>query len=61
MHAAPSLTALASILAADVPKSPVWHYWLAVPIALGAVVAVIAVVGLYLGKVTKTRFPKGEG
>jgi hypothetical protein len=62
MSAAQSLTALASLLAADAaPVSPVWHYWLAVPIALGSIAAVITVVVLYLGKVTKTRYPKGEG
>ncbi len=60
MHAAQSLTALASLLAADAPVSPVWHYWLAVPIALGSIAAVITVVALYLAKVTKTRYPKGE-
>jgi hypothetical protein len=62
MHAVQSLSALATILAADAPKtSPVWHYWLAVPIALGAIAAVITVVALYLSKVTRTRYPKGQG
>lgn len=48
---------LASILA----NSPVWHYWLAVPIALGAITVVIAVVLGYCFKVTSTRFPSDEG
>lgn len=61
MYAAQSLTALVSVLAAEKPVSPVWHYWLAVPIALGAIVAVIAVVVMYVTKVTRTRYPKGEG
>jgi CBS-domain-containing membrane protein len=61
MHAVESLSALATILAADAKTSPVWHYWLAVPIALGAIVAVITVVALYLFKVTRTRYPKGQG
>lgn len=37
--------------------SVVWHYWLAVPLAAGAVLAVIATVVLYFQKVTKTRYP----
>ena len=48
---------LASILA----NSPVWHYWLAVPIALGAIFVVIAVVLGYFFKVTSTRYPSDEG
>ena len=35
----------------------VWHFWLAVPIAAGAVFAVIAVAGLYAARGTKTRYP----
>lgn len=61
MFSAQSLSALAPILATDTNPSPVWHYWLAVPIALGGVVAVVSVVALYVSKVTRTRFPKGEG
>jgi len=62
MHAAQSLSALATILAADAKStSPVWHYWIAVPIALGSIVAVISVVALYISKVTRTRYPKGQG
>jgi len=41
--------------------SPVWHYWLAVPLAAGSILAVITIVALYLLKVTRTRFPKGQG
>jgi formate-dependent nitrite reductase membrane component NrfD len=62
MHAAQSLSTLATILAADAKStSPVWHYWIAVPIALGAIAAVITVVALYLKNVTSTRYPKGQG
>lgn len=38
--------------------SKVWHFWIAVPLALGAVLAVLTVVGLYVAKVTRTRYPK---
>jgi hypothetical protein len=41
--------------------SPVWHYWLAVPLAAGSILAVLTIVALYLLKVTRTRFPKGQG
>jgi hypothetical protein len=47
----------ASILA----NSPVWHYWLAVPIAAGAILAVVATVLGYFFKVTATRYPSDEG
>lgn len=46
--------------AAVLANSPVWHYWLAVPIALGAIVVVIAVVLGYFLKVTSTRYPSDE-
>ncbi len=46
--------------AAVLANSPVWHYWLAVPIALGAIVVVIGVVLGYVFKVTSTRFPSDE-
>ena len=36
----------------------VWHFWIAVPLAVGAVVAVIATVVGYLNKVTSTRYPR---
>lgn len=39
--------------------SPVWHFWLAVPLAAGAVLAVITIVALYIARVTRTRYPKG--
>lgn len=38
----------------------VWHYWLAVPLAAGAVLFVVATVLGYLMSVTKTRYPKNE-
>lgn len=39
----------------------VWHYWLAVPLALGAILALLAIVGLYARSVTRTRFPDSDG
>jgi hypothetical protein len=38
----------------------VWHFWIAVPLALMAIVAVAAIAGLYVTKVTRTRYPKSE-
>jgi hypothetical protein len=38
----------------------VWHFWLAVPIALGAILAVATVLGLYAARVTKTRYPNND-
>ena len=48
------------LFAADTPVSPVWHYWLAVPLALGAIATVVTIVALYVLKVTRTRYPKGQ-
>lgn len=41
--------------------SPVWHFWLAVPLALGAIAAVVTIIALYAVRVTRTRYPKGQG
>ncbi len=38
----------------------VWHFWLAVPIAVGAIIAVVSVLGLYVTRVTKTRYPNSD-
>ncbi len=38
----------------------VWHFWLAVPIAAGAVLLVVSAVGLYATRVTKTRYPSND-
>ena len=35
----------------------VWHYWLAVPLAGGAVLAVVATIGGYLKKVQSLKNP----
>lgn len=39
----------------------VWHFWIAVPLAAGAILAVVTMVGLYFYKVTRTRYPKDVG
>jgi hypothetical protein len=36
----------------------VWHYWIAVPLAVAAIVLVIVTIVGYLGKVTYTRYPR---
>lgn len=36
----------------------VWHYWIAVPLAAVAVLAVVAIVAGYLRKVTSIRYPR---
>jgi hypothetical protein len=52
---------LASLLAQDAATtSPVWHFWLAVPLAAGAILTVVAMIGLYVARVTRTRYPKGQ-
>jgi len=47
-------------LAAEASMAPVWHFWLAVPIALGAIAALIAVVAGYVISVTRSRYPKSD-
>jgi hypothetical protein len=38
----------------------IWHFWLAVPLALGAVFTVLGLLGLYFYKVTRTRYPQQQ-
>ena len=38
----------------------VWHFWLAVPIALGAIGLVLTILGLYAVRVVKTRYPSTD-
>lgn len=37
--------------------SPVWHYWIGVPIAAGSVLLLVATVVGYLKKVVAPRYP----
>mgnify|MGYP001587145326 FL=1 len=39
-------------------QETVWHFWLAVPLALGAILAVVGIVALYFFKVVRNRYPK---
>jgi hypothetical protein len=40
----------------------VWHYWLALPIAVGAIFFVIATAVGYLNKVVRPKYPpRGQG
>ncbi len=36
----------------------VWHYWIAVPLAVGAVLTAIAVVVGYLKRVQSVKYPR---
>ena len=36
----------------------VWHYWIAVPLAIGAVLTAIAVVAGYLKRVQSVKYPR---
>ncbi len=36
----------------------VWHYWIAVALAAGAILAVIALLLGYFAQVSRTRYPK---
>ena len=38
----------------------VWHYWIGVLLAVGAVGTIGAIVGAYLKKVESLRYPKGR-
>jgi hypothetical protein len=38
----------------------VWHYWVGVAIAIGAVATVVAMVAGYFKSVESTRYPKGR-
>ncbi len=42
-------------------QDTVWHIWLAVPLAAMAILAVLSIVGLYLFKVTRARYPREQG
>ena len=46
--------------ATEAASTPVWHFWLAVPIALGAIAVVIGVVAGYIINVSRTRYPKND-
>jgi hypothetical protein len=39
----------------------VWHFWIAVPLAVGAIAAVLSILGLYAARVVRTRYPNDDG
>jgi hypothetical protein len=39
------------------PLAVVWHYWIGVALVLTAVVLLVAVLGGYLARVTRARYP----
>ena len=36
----------------------VWHYWIAVPLAVAGIVSIVATIAGYLQKVTYKRYPR---
>ena len=36
----------------------VWHFWIAVPLAVAGIVAIVATIAGYLQKVTYKRYPR---
>lgn len=36
----------------------VWHFWIAVPLAVSAVLVTIAVIAGYVGTVSRARYPR---
>jgi hypothetical protein len=46
------------VIAVLLAAKHVWHFWLAVPLALGAVALVLALVFGYFFRVSRTRFPQ---
>ena len=47
------MAAMDPVLAAKV-----WHYWIAVPLAIGAVLALVAVCFGYLKRVQSVKYPR---
>ena len=43
---------------APVIAATVWHYWIAVPLAIGAVLTALAVVAGYLKRVQSVKYPR---
>jgi hypothetical protein len=44
--------------AMDPVLAVVWHYWIAVPLAIGAVLTAVAVVAGYLKRVQAAKYPR---
>jgi hypothetical protein len=39
-------------------EDTIWHFWIAVPLALAAILVVLGIIALYFYKVTRTRYPR---
>lgn len=52
------MDAVVALDVAPVVAAKVWHYWIAVPLAGGAVLAVLATVAGYLKKVQSLKYPR---
>lgn len=49
---------IAAFLAEAQPVNHVWHFWLAVPLAIAAILLPIGLIAGYFIRVTKTRYPQ---
>ncbi|MCB1258620.1 MAG: hypothetical protein KDB26_16025 [Microthrixaceae bacterium] len=38
----------------------VWHFWIAVPLAASAILLVLTIIGLYVAKVSRSRYPSSH-
>ncbi len=47
------------LASAPVLAAKVWHYWIAVPLAAGGVLLLVATVAGYLKKVQSLKYPRG--
>jgi len=56
----PTLAIVMFALLGTEPVNHVWHYWLAVPLAILAVVTVLGMVLGYFFRVSKTRYPQNN-
>ena len=44
-----------------IATSHVWHYWIAVPLVIGAVLFVLATIVGYLVNVVRPKYPRNQG
>lgn len=49
-----------SMDATSIVAAQVWHYWMAIPLFAGALLAVLAVVALYLKNVEAPKYPRNR-
>ena len=46
------------MLMVEAATNTVWHYWLGVFLAIGAILGVLTIIALYIIKVPRQRYPK---